>query len=224
MNMLHNLKRKATLAPTACLLLLWVLVLASGNFISMSVQTSSTLINLPSTYTFTINRQFDPINLRFNTSILPVPLSTTIVITLPSQFITISAGPALSCINAANSQALTCNVNTAAKTITVTDYYSTNATLGNGVIVINVFNLINAFKAGPSDNFLWQIVGPTGTVIDTGPSTGSGTSITFTPNNFQGNHQFMQLARRVQVEPLSAATPPSLFPSRPQIPSQLVGN
>jgi hypothetical protein len=75
----------------------------------------------------------------------------------------------------------------------VTDYYSTNATLGNGVIVINVFNLINAFKAGPSDNFLWQIVGPTGTVIDTGPSTGSGTSITFTPNNFQGNHQFMQL-------------------------------
>lgn len=187
--MLHKPSQRGTSSLSACLLLFSLLLLCEGNYISLNVQTSSTQINQASTYSFTFNRQYDPVNFKYSASIQAVPLNTAIVITLPSQFITISTGSTLNCINAANSQALTCNVNAATKSITVVDYYSKNTTLSNGMILINVFNLINAYKAGASDNFFWQIIAPNGTVIDTGPAASNSivmTSITFTPGTFQG--------------------------------------
>jgi hypothetical protein len=196
--MLHNLSKRGNVSLYSCLLLLGLLLLCEGNYVSLSVQTSSTQINLPSTYSFTINRQYDPVNFKYNFSIQAVPLNTVIVITLPSQFITISTTATLPCINVANSQALTCNINVPAKTITITDYYASSTTLSNGIILINVFNLTNAYKAGASDNFFWQIVAPNGTIIDTGPvasSTLVTTSITFTPSAFQCTPASIQPAR-----------------------------
>jgi hypothetical protein len=133
-------------------ILLFSLIIATASaatvYIGMTVTTSSTQINLPSTYSFSINRQYDPVNFALRPSPAAVPLDTVIIITLPSQFITISNGGTLSCVNSANKQPLTCNVNSAAKTITIPDYYSTSTTLGNTAVLITVNNLINAYKAG----------------------------------------------------------------------------
>lgn len=178
-------------SPLQYILLSVVLATASAAtvYIGMTVTTSSTQINLPSTYSFSINRQYDPVNFAFRSSPVAVPLNTVIIITLPSQFITISDGSTLSCLNSANAQTLTCNVNTAAKTITIPDYYSTSTTLGNAAVSITVNNLINAYKAGESDNFYWQIVAPNGTYLGEGPpvtNTVFKTSIIFTPGVFSG--------------------------------------
>lgn len=209
MNMLHNMRPDRGFSLFLCFLLLGLVMVCRGGYVSMSVQTSSTQINQPSTYSFTINRQYDPVNLIYNFSIQPVPLNTAIIITLPSQFVTISNGSTLSCINAANTQPLTCNVNVAAKTIYITDYYASNSTLSNGVILINVFNLINAYKAGPSDNFYWQIVAPDGTTLGVGPAQSNTqviTSITFTPGTFTCNPTIIQPAPSAPTKPVSAAT------------------
>ena len=51
-------------------------------------------------------------------------------------------------------------------------------------------NIINAYKAGASDNFFWQITTSTGTIIDQGPpatNTVFSTAITFSAGQFQGN-------------------------------------
>ncbi len=187
--MLHKIKK---IWSVVVLILMWSL-LSEGNsgFVGLTIQTSSTQINLASTYTFTINRGYDPVNFQFISSPAPVPLNTAIIITLPSQFITITtSGTTLTCINPANSQSLTCNVNVAAKTITITDYYSTSATLSNSQVMITMYNLVNAYKAVASDNFFWQIVNPSGTVIDQGPPINNviyPTSITFTAGVFQCN-------------------------------------
>lgn len=178
-------------SPLQYILLLLILFTASAatTYIGMTVTTSSTQINLASTYNFNINRQYDPVNFAYRPSVTAVPSNTVIIITLPSQFITISDGSTLSCLNSANAQPLTCNVNTAAKTITIPDYYSTSTTLGNTVVAITINNLINAYKAGESDNFYWQIVAPNGTYLGEGPSvtnTVFKTSIIFTPGVFSG--------------------------------------
>lgn len=221
MSMLHYLRPGRGISLSLCLLLVGLLVACEGSYVSMNVQTSSTQINQPSTYSFTINRQYDPVNLKFNFSIQPVPPNTVIIITLPSQFVTISTNSTLSCINAANTQPLTCNVNVPAKTIFITDYYATNSTLNNGAILINVFNLINAFKAGPSDNFYWQIVAPNGTTLGVGPvpsNTQVSTSITFTPGTFRCNPTIIQPAPSAPTRPASAASPHSRLPSCLQTP------
>jgi hypothetical protein len=221
MSMLHNLQQGRSPSLFHCFLLLALLVVCQGRYVSLNVQTSGTQINQPSNYSFTINRQYDPVNIKYNLSVVAVPINTSIVITLPSQFVAISTTPTLNCMNAANSQALTCNVNVPAKTITVTDYYASNSTLSNGVILINVFNMINAFKAGASDNFYWQIVAPNGTTIDAGPVSSNTqviTSIDFTPGTFSCNFTFIQPAPSAPTRPVSAATPPSRSPSSPQTP------
>lgn len=194
MSMLHNLRHGKGTSLFHCIILLALVAACQGKYVSLSVQTSNTKINQPSNYSFTINRQYDPVNFKFNSTVVPVPINTAIIITLPSQFATISSNSTLNCMNTANSQALTCNVNVPAKTITITDYYATNSTLSNGVLLINVFNMINAFKAGPSDNFYWQIVAPNGTIIEDGPvpsNTLVSTSITFTPGTFSCNSAFI---------------------------------
>lgn len=204
--MLHKVKNHEWI--TLLFLLLTIFHQIEANYISLTVQTSSTQINLPSTYTFTFNRQYDPVNFAFIPNPTAVPIGTSIIITLPSQFITISSGSTLSCINTANSQSLTCNVNTAAKTITITDYYSTSSTLTTNQIIINVYNLINAYKAGPSDNFYWQIVSPNNTVIDQGPAINSNvysTSITFTAGQFICNNVIIKLVVLVLAEPMLVA-------------------
>ncbi len=141
--MLHNSSLQYIL-----LALMLISSASAVTYIGMTVTTSSTQINLASTYNFNINRQYDPVNFAFRSSPAAVPLNTVIIITLPSQFITIATASTLSCVNSANSQALTCNVNTAAKTITITDYYSASTTVSNTAILITVSNLINAYKAG----------------------------------------------------------------------------
>jgi hypothetical protein len=196
--MLHKLRQTSLSPLSSLILLLGLFLLCEGRYISLSAQTSSTQINLPSTYTFILDRQYDPVNIKYNTTVSAVPINTTIVITLPSQFIAISSNATLSCINAATSQALTCNVNLPLRTITVTDYYAANATLSNPIIQLNVFSLINAYKAGPSDNFYWQIIAPNGTTIDSGPlasNTQVSTSITFTPATFQCTTSTIKPAR-----------------------------
>lgn len=140
--MLHN-------SSLQCLLVaLLVIGASSATYIGMTVTTSGTQINQPATYNLNINRQYDPVNFVFRVSPGAVPLNTVIIVTLPSQFIKIAEGGTLACLNSANAQALTCNVNTAAKTITITDYYSTSTTLSNTAILITITNLINAYKAG----------------------------------------------------------------------------
>lgn len=186
--MLHNLRAKCRWNVKVLLVLALLAILPRASYISMSVQTSGTQINIPSTYTFTINRMYDPVNFTPISSPTIVPLNTLIIITLPAQFVTIATTSTLTCINSATGQSLTCNVNVNAKTITITDYYSSNTTLSNGLLIIKVYNLINAYKASLSDNFLWQILAPNGSTIDQGPPSINSvltTGITFTPGTFQ---------------------------------------
>lgn len=180
--MLHNSSLQFLLTA-----LLLITTSSAPTYIGMTVTTSSTQINLPSTYNFNINRQYDPVNFILRTSPGAVPLNSVIIITLPSQFITIASGSTLACLNSANAQQLTCNVNAAAKTITIPDYYSTSSSLSNTALLITVTNLINAYKAGESDNFYWQIVAPNGTYLGEGPpvtNTVFKTSIIFTSGTF----------------------------------------
>lgn len=173
-----------------CLLVLMYLtgVVRAVSYISMTVTTSTTEINALATYSFVINRQYDPVNFQFTTSPAAVPLNSTIVITLPSQFITISSTTTLPCTNTANGNSLTCTVNTAAKTITVTDYYSSTASLSNTQITFTVNNVVNAYKSGASDNFFWQILAANSTTVEQGPpisNTVYSTKITYTAGSFK---------------------------------------
>jgi hypothetical protein len=219
--MLH--KVKGNWSVVSLLLLQNLLIAISSSYIKLTVESSSTQINLPSTYTFTINRQYDPVNFIFIPSPAAVPLNTSIVLTLPSQFTAISTTPTLSCINSASSQSLTCTVNVASKTITISDYYATSATLANTLITVNIYNLINAYKAGASDNFQWKLYAPNAAQpFETGPdvtNTVYSTSISFTAGTFQCNPPPTQPAPSRLPEPTSAATRPSTSPSSPTIPS-----
>ncbi len=209
--MLHKIKN--IWSVVLLILICHLLTTANNAYVGLSIQSSSTQINVASTYTFTINRGYDPVNFQVISSPTPVPLNTVIIFTLPSQFITISSSSnPVTCINPANSQALTCNVNVAAKTITITDYYSTSSTLSNSQVLITMYNLVNAYKAGASDNFFWQIVNPSGVVIDQGPPINNviyTTFITFTAGTFKCNSLNMQHAQLVLVGHTSAALPPS---------------
>lgn len=178
--MLHKVKQMWCLLYLAC-------VVQSISYISMTVTTSTTEINALATYSFVINRQYDPVNFKFTASPSAVPLSSTIVITLPSQFITISSSSTLPCTNTANSQSLACSINTAAKTITVTDYYSSSSSLSNTQLTFTVDNVVNAYKAGASDNFFWEIVAPNATIFEQGPpisNTVYTTKIIYTAGSF----------------------------------------
>lgn len=224
--MLHKIKK--IWSVVALILISSLLLEANSRYVGLSIQSTSTQINLASTYTFTINRGYDPVNFQSISSPSAVPLNTVIVFTLPSQFITIStsANP-LTCINPANSQALTCNINMVAKTITVTDYYSTSSTLSNSLVTITMYNLINAYKAGASDNFFWQITYANGTIIDQGPPINNviySTSITFTPGTFTCKCMDIQHVQLVPTELMSAAILLLLLPSLQLIPSHPLAN
>lgn len=218
--MLHKVKQMWCLLYLAC-------VVHSISYISMTVTSSTTEINALATYSFVINRQYDPVNFKFTASPSAVPLSSTIVITLPSQFITISTSSTLPCTNTADGQSLTCSVNTAAKTITVTDYYSSSALLSNTQITFNVNNVVNAYKAGASDNFFWEIVAPNATTIEQGPpisNTVYSTKIIYTAGSFQCKESTIQLARLVLAELMSAVSRPLSLNLRQPIPFHQRGN
>ena len=153
----------------------------------MSVTSTNLEINQPATYTFVLNRQYDPVNFAFVPSPTPVPLNSQIAITFPSEFLTISSTTSITCTDTSGNN-LGCTLNSATKVVTVANYYSTSATLSDSLITIKMSNIINAYKAGASGNFYWQITDPNGTVIDQGPPTTNtvlSTSLTFIGGSFQ---------------------------------------
>lgn len=169
----------------------------------MTVGVTNTQINTAANYSFSINRGLDPTNFQTITP-TAVPLNTQIIITFPSQFLNLASTSTLPCYNSDNGLSLTCNVNSVSRLITITDYYASSSTLSNKVINLNVQNVINAYIAGASGNFFWQIVNPNGTVIDQGPSAASNvwsTSITFTSGTFQCNDLYSQHASQLLVAP-----------------------
>jgi len=195
LKMLHKYNRKYGNVFSLLLLLAINIILANTNYVSMTVATSNTQINTAATYSFQINRGYDPVNFQILVS-ASVPLNTVIIITFPSQFLTLAQTSTLTCYNTDNGQSLACNVNTATRQITITDYYSTSSTLSNKLLNIDVDNVINAYIAGQSGNFFWQIVNANGSVIDQGPSAASNqetTGIMLTAGTFQCNIFLIQL-------------------------------
>lgn len=201
--MLHNptkIRILHTLILLACLLLH-----VHSNFILMSVTANNLQINTPSNYTFTLNRQYDPVNFAVISNPLIVTLNSTIAITFPSQFLTISNSSSVPCTDS-NGNDLGCTLNSAARKVTIGSYYSTSATLSNTIITIIMPNIINAYKAGSSDNFFWEILYPNGSVIDQGPAATTNyvsTSLTFLPGTFKCKFGLTQPAPSQPMEPTS---------------------
>jgi hypothetical protein len=184
--MLHNMQNQNGYR-TWLLLLLSLLVVASSNYISMSVTPSSLVIYQVSSYQFILNRQFDPVNLVFTASPSSVSLNSIIAIQFPSQFLTVSSTSTVACTNT-NGDDLGCTLNSATRTVTISKYYQTSATLANPQIIITLPNIVNAYKAGATGNFYWQIADSSGNVIDQGPPAATNylsTSLTFSPATFQ---------------------------------------
>lgn len=193
-NMLHN-----PLTNHPCLILCVLtalLVQVHPNYILMSVSSNNLQINQLGNYTFTINRQYDPVNFAVISNPLAVPLNSTISITYPPQFLTISnSSSSLPCTDS-NGNELGCTLNAATRKVTIANYYASTATLSNTLITIIMPNIINAYKAGDSDNFFWEIRYPNGSVIDQGPATTTNyvsTALTFLPGTFKCTPIFIQL-------------------------------
>lgn len=164
-----------------------LLIPTRTNYILMSVTTNNLQINTQSTYTFTINRQYDPVNYAVISNPLAVALNSTIAITFPSQFLTVYNSTSVPCTDS-NGNDLGCTLNSATRKVIIANYYSTSATLSNTIITIIMPNIINAYKAGNSDNFFWEIRYPNGSIIDQGPATTTNyvsTSLTFLPGTFK---------------------------------------
>lgn len=147
------------------LIVIFSIAQVAASFISMSVTASNLQINQVASYSFVLNRQFDPVNLNFIPSPTPVPTNSLIIITFPQQFINISNTTSLACTNS-NGSTLACTLNPASRTVTVSNYYINSSTVADSLITIRMPSIINAYKAGASDNFFWQITTSDGTVID----------------------------------------------------------
>lgn len=183
--MLH--KHKTQLHPPI-LILLPILLTVHANYILMSVTANNLQINTPASYTFTINRQYDPVNYAVITNPTPVTLNSTIAITFPPQFLTVYNSTTVPCTDS-NGNDLGCTLNSATRKITIANYYSSSATLSNSIITIIMPSIINGYKAGNSDNFFWEIRYPNNSLIDQGPATTTNyvsTSLTFLPGTFKG--------------------------------------
>lgn len=148
--MLHN----RSLQRNATVLLLFLLALTQGAFIGMTVSTNNTEINLNAQYTFTLNRQYDPVNFNFIPSPTPVTLNARIALTFPQQFSTISSTTAIPCTNPAGND-LGCTLNAPNRTVFVNNYFNTSATLSDNIIIVKMTSIVNAFISGPSGNFYW---------------------------------------------------------------------
>jgi hypothetical protein len=209
MNFIMLRKYKTQLHPTL-LLLITLLSTVHANFISMSVTATNLQINTPASYTFTINRQYDPVNFAVITSPIPVTLNSTIAITFPPQFLTLYNTTTVPCTDS-NGNDLGCTLNMATRKVTIANYYSTSATLSNSIITIIMSNIINVYKAGSSDNFFWEIRYPNNSLIDQGPAPTTNyvsTSLTFLPGTFKGTHSISQDVRYLRMELTFAAQRP----------------
>jgi len=178
-------------------LLLCSLCCVKGSYISMSVTSSNLQINQQGSYTFTINRQYDPVNYAFINNPTPVTLNSTIAITFPSQFLTVSNTTSLPCTDT-NGNDLGCTLTSATRKVTIASYYSSSSTLANSLITIIMPKITNAYKAGATDNFFWEIVAPNGSTIDQGPASTTNyvsTSLNFTAGTFQCTSSYMQHVR-----------------------------
>lgn len=194
----------------------------AGSTVSMTVSVTKTQINTAADYSFQINRQFDPSNGGFFPSPPAVPPNSKIVLTFPKEFHTLANSLTLPCFNTATGVALTCQVSTGLRQVTITDYYASTATLSNAQPSFTIRDVINGYKVGLSENFYWEIQNPNGTAIDTGPPVANTyliTGIEFTPGTFKSTPSFRQLLQFLQVGLSSAAFPPSRYPSNPAIPS-----
>lgn len=157
----------------------------------MTIAIDQQQINRPANYTFTIDRQIDPINFQFFSNPTPATLDTVIVITFPSQFLTISTASTIPCRNLVSGQSLTCIINRSLRTVSITDYYAGDSTLADRILSIRMDNIINGFRAAASDNFEWTLNLPNNTVLDKGPpatNTQFSSSLTFTASTFQCKH------------------------------------
>ena len=215
--MFHYPKQnEGCLAP---LLFFFVLVrVIEANFIGMTVTSNNLEINQPAQYTFVLNRNYDPVNFAFIAAPTPVPLNSLILVTFPTQFLTVSTTTSVLCTDTAGND-LGCTLNSATRTVTASNYYSTSATLGDGLITIKMSNIVNAYISGPSSNFFWQINDPSGTTIDQGPpatSTTLSTSLNFVGGTFQSKLQETQVVQSHRVETWSAPTDPSPSTSHPK--------
>ena len=218
--MLHNSYEKGALKPIHLwpLLLLLLAVPVAPNNISMTVSATNLQINQISSYTFVINRQYDPVNYAVITSVTAVPLNSYITIKFPSPpFLTVSTTTTVACTDS-NGNDMGCTLNPSTFLVTIANYYTSTTTLASTSITIIMPSITNANKAGPCGNFEWGIYSPNGTVIDSGPLASTNylsTSLTFTGGNFQCTPAPTQPAPSPPATPTSATTPPSPSPSYP---------
>jgi hypothetical protein len=99
--MLHKYRRQLRNLLPLLLLLAINTLLVRASYVSMTVGANTTTINTPATYSFQINRGYDPVNFAILNP-TAVPLNTVIIITFPSQFITLTQTPTLPCYNTDN--------------------------------------------------------------------------------------------------------------------------
>lgn len=180
------------------------------NYISMTVSATNLQINQQSSYTFVINRQYDPVNYAVISNPSSVLLNSYITIKFSTQFLTVSSSTAVTCTDS-NGNDMGCTLNPTTLVVTITNYYATTATLSSTTISITMPSIINAFKAGPCGNFEWGIYNPNGTVIDSGPLASTNylsTSLTFTGGNFQCKAAHIQPAPSLPTMLTSVHTPP----------------
>ena len=206
---------------------LWVLLalltLGQTAYIGMSVSASSLEINQVASYSFTLNRQFDPVNSQFIMSPAAVPLNSLIKIVFPVQFQTISSSSSVACVGSSGSD-LGCSLNAATRTVTVNNYYSSSSSVSDSNIVITMPSIVNAYKSGTTDNFYWSITQADGTLIDQGPAVNTNflnTALTFTGGIFTCTSLVTQPAPSRPPTPTSRPRPLSPSASSPRTPSLL---
>lgn len=165
------------------------LLAAAGQaaYVQLSVAASPTTISTAASYTFSVNRNFDPVTPGFIATPNAIPLNSVIVVTFPSDYTTLSATSSPTCTNTNSGASLTCTVDNAARTITISDYYATSATQNDAQISVQVGSIINPTKATTtSGRFHLVIQNSGGTTIDESPPTTNtnAPTLTFTSANF----------------------------------------
>lgn len=93
------------------------------NFIAIDLAVNQTEINVASSYTFTLKRDFNPI---ISNSITPSSVSTGSIIQFifPGDFVNLAQSSTVPCTDTQSGLGLTCEVSLSTNMITVKDYYS----------------------------------------------------------------------------------------------------
>jgi hypothetical protein len=155
------------------LLLLCILLNSiTGNYIAVDLSVNNTEINVLSSYTFTLRRDFNPLTSNFITP-STIPTASIIQFVFPVDYINMAVSTTVPCTDTQTGLSLNCEVSSSTNTVIVKNYYAT-ANTGSIYPSIKIDQILNPSKSGQTGNFLYYIKDSSGFVIDQSPSANNG--------------------------------------------------